>query len=64
MIDEPNTQHEPGRPGDPATQLAVDLGQSSADPVVSAENKKALDHRLRVMCLIGLAVSIVADRVG
>ena len=49
MIDEPNTQelHEPGRPGDPATQLAVDLGQSSADPVVTGESKKALDHGVR-----------------
>ena len=49
MFDEPNTQdlREAGRPGDPATQLAVDLGQSSADPVVTGENKKALDHRLR-----------------
>ena len=49
MFDEPNTQdlHEAGRPGDPATELAVDLGQSSAGPVVTEENKKALDHRLR-----------------
>ena len=47
MFDEPNELHEAGRPGDPATELAVDLGQSSADPVVTGENKKALDHRLR-----------------
>ena len=45
MFDESNIQdlHEAGRPGDPATEL----GQSSADPVVTGENKKALDHRLR-----------------
>ena len=47
MFDEPNELREAGRPGDPATELAVDLGQSSADPVVTGESKKALDHRLR-----------------
>ena len=70
MFDEPNTQelHEAGRPGDPATELALDLGQSSADPVVTGENKKALDSHLitacGVMCLFGVAVSIVAGRAG
>ena len=47
MFDEPNELREAGMPGDPATELAVDLGQSSADPVVTGESKKALDHRLR-----------------
>ena len=47
IFDEPNELHEAGRPGDPATELAVDIGHSSADPVVTGESKKALDHRLR-----------------
>ena len=47
MFDEPNELREAGRPADPATELAVDLGHSSADPVVTGESKKALDHRLR-----------------
>ena len=54
MFDEPNDLREAGRPGDPATEvtldsteLAVDLGNTGADPIVAGESKKALDHRLR-----------------
>ena len=54
MFDEPNDLREAGRPGDPATELAVDstelavdLSHTSADPIVAGESKKALDHRLR-----------------